>query len=74
MSASWLDLLPAGLVHNLDAIAFASDPSGVALECAKLDPERLRLYALLAEEVIRRRESVQRDFADLPAMVPIART
>lgn len=59
MSASWLDILPADLVHNLDAIASASDPSGAALECARLDPSHVQLYSLMAEEVsrLRRREA-----------------
>lgn len=52
MSASWLDLLPTGLVHNLETIAFASDPSGAALECAKLDPSSAQLYALVARAVL----------------------
>jgi len=56
MTASWLDLLPAGLVHNLEAIAFSSDPSGAALECTRLDPDRSQLYALLAREVLVRRD------------------
>jgi len=49
---TWLGLLPPGLVHNLDAIVHASDPSAVALECARLDPDHLQLYALLASATL----------------------
>ena len=57
MITSWLDVLPAGLVHNMDSIVGANDPSGIALECARIDPERAQLYGLIAQEVLRKRSA-----------------
>ena len=55
MSDSWLDILPAGLAHNLEAIVIASEPESKALELARQDWDRAQLYFSLADEVLRHR-------------------